>query len=269
MPTNEELTQALDANTSNSSTSKVVLANNENEAKPLTKDNAPVEGGPSNTPINASGNAAKADTTLKKANLSIPHVCNIPIGIAQQINKAGMMGGQIILAIRKAIKALIAGFSSNPSGQALTSFFKQVARALKNLNKTITDITKWINGLVVYVNAIKQLIAYILSLPARLLAYFTDCLQKAYGLLKAGFLDIAKASIGGDSDSTSSLIDEVKATIKETTNLIQNSAVLVSAPLAVLSGKATANTSEQEAATTAVFNAAGFEPPNSNTYQKP
>ena len=265
----EDMSVALDANTTTSGTSKTVVADNPNNAaKPVNSADNPIEGGPSNTPIQASGNAAKADTTTKKANLSIPHVCNIPIGIANQINKAGMVGGQIVLAIRKAIKALIDGFSANPAGQALTSFFKTVARALKNLNKAITDITKWINGLVVYVNAIKQLIAYILSLPAQLLSYFTDCLNKAYALLKSGFLDVVSTSLG-TTDATSELINSAKDTIKQTAALIQNSAALVTAPIAVLAGTAQANTADQQAATTAVFEAAGFAAPNSNTYQKP
>ena len=98
------------------------------------------------------------------------------------------------MAIRKAIKAVLAALNINPSGNGIVSYLKKIANYIKDMTKFVKDITKFVNGLVIYVNMIKQLIQYILSLPAKLIAFFKDCLQQAYADLgyKSGDFPISE-----------------------------------------------------------------------------
>ena len=55
------------------------------------------------------------------------------------------------------------------------------------------------------------MIVFILSLPAKLIAFFQDCLKQAYAMLKAGYLSVVAAETGTPLDSeTQALIDSVK-----------------------------------------------------------
>ena len=239
--------------------------------KPTTSADAPVSGGPSNTPIYASGNAASADTALRKQNVAIKHICSIPQNVATALARAGAMGGQLIQAIRNGIKVLLAALGINPPTSGLVSQLKKLAQYIKDITKIIQDITNFVNGLIVYVNAVKQLIAYIVALPAVLLVYFKDCLQQAYRILAAGYLDVISTvadTPGGDSFS--GIISAAGDVINSTGQLIKSATALAATPAALTAAvlqpglTPVANSAAQAAATAAVFAAAGFSNTTSN-----
>lgn len=198
-------------NQTNSACTAPVVANTESNAVAPTRDDNPQTGGPSNTPIYASGNASTSQTALAKSNQNVAHVCNIPAGVMNQIYKAGALGGQVVMAIRKAIKAVLAFFGVNPSSNSIVQYMKKIAGYIKDAVKWLKDINKFIDGFITIVNVIKQMISFILSLPAQLMAFFKDCLQKAYGMLKAGYLSVVAAETGAPLDSeTQDLINSVQ-----------------------------------------------------------
>lgn len=243
--------------------------------KPQVKNekDKPLRNDPTIT-ILASGNAANSATGLRKSNDTRSHVCNMPMYVRQAIYKAGAMGGQIILAIRSAIKALMEALGINPSGSGIISFLKKIAGYIKDINKFMKDITKFVNGLVVYANMIKQLIQYILSLPQRLISFFMKCLQEAYRELKKGYLDI----LAGTTDKTDSVISEATKVLKETTTLIKTSETLVAATGTLATSLTTlsttnvtgpaANTQEINDSITAVYAAAGYSGNSKDNYGK-
>jgi len=256
--------------TSTSATLPVVTTAN-NSPTTVTSGDTPQPGAPSNTPIYASGNAPNADTALRKSNQNIAHVCNLPAAVNQALFKAGSVGRQIILAIRNGIKALLKFLGITPSSNGLASQLKKLAQDIADATKWVKDLTAQINGLIVYVNAIKQLIAYILSLPSELIVFFKDCLQKAYAQLQAGYLSVVADSTDSiDTSSSDSIISAAKDVMNQTTQLISASVALAAAPanlaIAALTPGLTpvANTAAQQAATTAVFSAAGFSNTSGN-----
>jgi hypothetical protein len=245
-----------------------IVTTGTNPPPPATNGDTPQSGSPSNTPIYASGNAANAPTALRKSNQNIAHVCNLPASVNTALFKAGATGRQIVLAIRNGIKALLKFLGITPSSNGLTSQLKKLAQDIKDATKYVKDLTDQINGLIVYVNAVKQLISYILSLPAELIIFFKDCLQKAYAQLQAGYLSVVdESTTSTDTSSSDSIISAAKDVMSQTTQLISASVALAAAPanLAInaLSPSLTpvANTQAQQQATTAVFSAAGFSAP--------
>ena len=198
-------------NQTTSANNAPIVSTTEANAVAPNRDDNPQVNGPSNTPIYASGNASTSKTALAKSNQSVAHVCNIPAGVMNQIYKAGALGGQIVMAIRKAIKSIIAFFGINPSGNSIVQYLKKLAGWIRDGIKWLKDINKFIDGFITIVNVIKQMITFILSLPAQLMAFFKDCLEQAYAMLKAGYLSVIAAETGAPLDSeTQALIDSVK-----------------------------------------------------------
>jgi predicted PurR-regulated permease PerM len=113
-------------------------------------------------------------------------------------------------------------------------------------------------------NAIKQLLAYILSLPSVLLQYFKDCIK----LLQSQLVSSYKSALNEGAGATDSQINELNAAMKDITNSVNEftksvGTLAATAGTAVLSLVSpgqfeTGNTQMQNEATSTVFSAAGF-----------
>ena len=226
--------------------------------------------GSTNISIYATGNGATANTGIKISNQNLSHACDSSTYVGMAVSQAGAIGGQIVQAVRNAIKAVIAYFGVNPSSNGLTSQLKKIALYAKDAAKFINDITTAINGFIAYVNAIKQVLALILSLPAVLLTYFKDCIATLKKQLVSGF----QSALDNTPNPDQAAIDELQHTIKD----VQSSISQFTSALGTLAATATlavgslltpgqvpiANTQQQAAATQSVFSAAGFSPTTDN-----
>lgn len=189
----------------------------------------PGPGSPSNVPVVAR-TGATSDTGLRRSNKSIKHSCSVPQGVARAVYMAGAMGGQIVQAIRNAIKAALAALGISPSGSAFSSYLKKITRYVKDITKFINDVNNFLAGMILYVNAIKQFIEFLLTLPAAILAYFAGCLKELYAQLKAGYMDAIGSATGADgSDASDSVVSNVKDLINSTGDLVKSASNTVSA----------------------------------------
>jgi hypothetical protein len=223
-----------------------------------------------NISIYATGNGATANTGIKVANQNLSHACDSSTYVGMAIYQAGAIGGQIVQAVRDAIKAVLAYFGVNPSANGLKSQLEKIAEYIQDAAKFIKDITDALNGFIAYVNAIKQLLAYILSLPAVLLTYFKDCIETLKKQLVSGF----QSALDNTPDPNQAAIDELKNTIKDVQNSIGQftaavgtlaaTATLAVGSLLTPSQIAIANTQQQAEATQSVFAAAGYSPTTNN-----
>ena len=256
-----------EANTS-SEALPIVSTNTNNAISSNTDENNTK--GSTNISIYATGNGATANTGLKKSNQNLAHACDSSTYVGMAIYQAGAIGGQVIQAVRNAIKAVLAYFGVNPSSNGLVSQLKKIAHYIQDATKFIKDITDAINGFIAYVNAIKQLLAYILSLPAVLLTYFKDCIATLKKQLVAGF----QSALDNTPDPNQAAIDDLKNTIKDVQGSIGQftkavgtlaaTATLAVGSLLTPSQIAIANTQQQAAATQDVYAAAGFSPTTNN-----
>jgi len=230
----------------------------------------PIAGSPSNTPINATGNAATAPTGIKKSNETVSHACDSSTYVGGMVNQIGGFGGQVVKAIRDGIKALLTALGISPAGSGIVSQLKKLASDIKDALKWIKNITDYINQFVAYVNAIKQLISYLLTLPARLLAYFKDCLSTLKKQLVAGFKTALSDTPDPSEADISSLqndIEDIKNSISQAQTAIAGTVTNVVkgvASLTTLNQISVGNTALQQAATTEVFAAAGFSNASGN-----
>jgi uncharacterized protein YoxC len=226
--------------------------------------------GSTNISIYATGRGATADTGLKKSNQTLSHACDSSSYVGLAISQAGAFGGKVVQAIRDAIKAILKFFGVNPSGSAITNQLKKLAEDIQDATKFIKEITDEITKFISYVNAIKQLLAYILSLPAQLLEYFKDCVALLKKQLVAGF----QSALDNTPDPNQAAIDDLKNAVKD----VQSSISQFTSSVATLTATATqaalslvtpgqtaiANTQQQAAATQAVYAAAGFSSTTNN-----
>ena len=256
-----------EANTS--SEALPIVSTNTNNAVSSNVDENNTKGS-TNISIYATGNGATANTGLKKSNQNLAHACDSSTYVGMAIYQAGAIGGQVIQAVRNAIKAVLAYFGVNPSSNGLKSQLEKIAQYIKDAAKFIKDITDALNGFIAYVNAIKQLLAYILSLPAVLLTYFKDCIATLKKQLVAGF----QSALDNTPDPNQAAIDDLKNTIKDVQGSISQftsavgtlaaTATLAVGSLLTPSQIAIANTQQQAAATQDVYAAAGFSPTTNN-----
>lgn len=249
-----------------------IVSTNTNNAVSSNVDENNTEGS-TNISIYATGNGATADTGLKKSNQNLAHACDSSTYVGMAIYQAGAIGGQVIQAVRNAIRAVLAYFGVNPSANGLKSQLEKIAQYIKDAAKFIKDITDALNGFIAYVNAIKQLLAYILSLPTILLTYFKDCIATLKKQLVAGF----QSALDNTPDPDQAAIDDLKNTIKDVQGSIGQftaavgtlaaTATLAVGSLLTPSQIAIANTQQQAAATQDVYSAAGYSP--STGFSKP
>jgi len=226
--------------------------------------------GSTNISTYATGNGATANTGLKKSNQSLSHACDSSSYVGLAISQAGAFGGKVVQAIRDAIKAILKFFGVNPSGSAITNQLKKLAEDIQDATKFIKDMTDEITKFISYVNAIKQLLAYILSLPAQLLGYFKDCVVLLKKQLVSGFqsaLDNTPDPSQANIDDLKNAISDVQSSISQfTTSVATLTATATQATLSLVTpGQTTiANTQQQLAATQAVYAAAGFSSTTNN-----
>lgn len=205
-------------NVTNTSSSPAKVATSETTAQPTSNspdDSFTKPGSPSNTPVYARGLGASTKSGISNSNKNVAHVCSIPDVVKLAIAKAGWFGAQIVILLRKAWNAILKFFGVNPSSSAFIDYFKKIAMWIKSLTDWLKDINKYLVELLQFIKIVRDIVAFIMSLPSILLAYFKDCLKVALAALKQGYLDaIAAESIDIDKDAMN-VLDDVKKTIDE------------------------------------------------------
>lgn len=281
MSTNQEFTgnqidkllNALsDKITANQYTAPVLSDTGANLTSPNADEN-PSKNSPSNTPINVFGNAANALTAIKKANQTLSHACDSSSYVGKAVAQVGAFAGQIVRAIRQAVIAALTALGFSPSASGLISQLKKIAQFIKDVTKFINEITKYIAKFIAYLNALKQLLAYILALPLILLHYFSDCIKLLERQLVAGYQEGLGSLVGVSSTDisavTSAIADVTKSVGQFTSAVTTLSATTAAAAISLVTPTqiAIANTQAQAEATQAVFTAAGFSS-KSTTFAK-
>lgn len=266
----EQLNAAF-APTSKGQLSPVVMATTNQNAKSPNTDENPSKDAPTNVSILVSGNAANAATAIKKSNMNISHACDSSMYVGKAVTEVGAKAGQLMRALRQAVKLALDALGINAAASAISSQFKKITQFIKNIEKFINDIKKYVMKYIEYLNMIKDLIGYLLSLPARLLTYFSDCVLLLQKQLSAGFLDNLKLATG-DGFSIDNTIREVTVglgALNTSINVLTASSNDDYASSPSFSDVSSSNTTVQAEATTAVFESAGFYDTSQNYGAKP
>lgn len=176
------------------------------------------------------GRGVSANTGIAVADSNREHACDVAVYIKTSMAKAKVLAGDLVKAIRKAIRAIMDALGISPASSGMTEFLKDLARRIKEITRWIQDkiveTAKYIQGL----KEIRAIIEYILSLPASLLAMFQKCLSQAYGELSKGLFAVA-GELTSDSGVTG-LTDSAKDVLNETQTLLQTTQAAMSIPAA-------------------------------------
>ena len=218
------------------------------------------------TPPIAQGTVA--NTSIAYTNSMIRHACDITLFVKDAVANAKAFTGQIITIIRKGINAVLNAFDISPGNSAIVSFLKDLKSKLKAINKFLNDVVLEIAKLTQAIAEIKAVIEYILSLPARYLAMFKDCLDRLYKQLAAGVFQIVADVNSEISGGNESLVTEFQSVVEETKKVAQNAITIASAPVAIIDSlyKPSGMTpAQQEELTSQVF--PGFVQFNKDNFQ--
>ena len=177
-------------------------------------------------------------TNIDKSNNSLAHNC----GISQELIKNNALKEFVTSQsqnIRDAVNAVIKALGFDPTGETsnIVSILKDITAEIKyytkKVLKPIQDFQKYVIKYIQYLNAT---IAWILSLPAKLLALFKTCLDRLYQLLAGIFSDVLgdtgglKDTLDAAKEVAQTAINSATAISSAVTGLPTNIAAAISAP---------------------------------------
>jgi hypothetical protein len=182
-----------------------------------------------------------ANTGIALTNSSLNHVCDFryqfdfnigisgltnPITAIQNLIKEGknnaadfirMLIGKLNDGIKAALKALVASMNIDPTGQ-LSTLYATLKFKLDDINDYIEKIAGYVvmaSTIYYLIKDIEQVITYLKSLPARLLALVQECITKFLAGAKA--FGAAVAAIPGQIGAT---VDNLAAQIQNDANSV-------------------------------------------------
>lgn len=168
-----------------------------------------------------------ANTSIGFANDNLSHVCDFVTDIQKNI-EFKKYAKAIAKQIRDAIRAVLRLLGiSDATGETswLANTLKTIAREIKRINKEILqpilDFEKYV---VAYIAKLREIITWILSLPAKFLALLQDCLARLIKLIGSVFSDIgaglSEEFSKGPSDYTE-IIKEAKDLANAASNTVR------------------------------------------------
>jgi hypothetical protein len=167
-----------------------------------------------------------ANTAISFTNSTLSHSCDFATDLIKNNKLKQFLNAQannIRDAIRAVMRAL--GFSdATGESQWLLSKLKAITRALKYIQRNVIQPILDFESLVIkYIKKIQEIIAYILSLPARLLAMLQDCLKRLYAAVGNVLTDIVGGGGGGFGDELKAA-KEVAQTFNQTLSMAATAA---------------------------------------------
>ncbi len=127
--------------------------------------------------------------------------------------------------LRDQIASLFSLDSNSALAQSIRAAVKQLTALLKSIQKFLTVVNDIILEIAKITAKIRQMINWILSLPARLLALLQECLTHFFNSLSDAFSDSLSTSIPGSTNSfteVSDLIKQAKSTYETATETVQS-----------------------------------------------
>jgi phage-related protein len=153
-----------------------------------------------------------ANTAVDFANNDLAHVCDFSSELVKDNQLKRFLNSQAN-NIREAIRSVmrLLGLSDGTGQfQWIKDSLQSIQRGLKYINEEVIQPILDFEAIVIgYIAKIQKIIAYILSLPAKLLALLQDCLKNLYELVANVFTDITG---GGESNPFSEVISAAKST---------------------------------------------------------
>ena len=207
----------------------------QSKEKVMPAESAPQQGEPT-TPRTSRGQVE--DTTLNTTNEMRAHSCDISFLTDSAVSKAKIAVKEIVILIRKGVKAALDALGISPGSSAIKSILDSIVKALKSINRFLNGIIADIAKLVEVIAKIRGVIDYILNLPEKLIALLQDCVDRLYETISKAAFEIVT---GGIQEGTaevpidiSSVTSQVNSILSEAQTLSSNINTLYSAPSQII-----------------------------------
>lgn len=155
------------------------------------------------------------NSIVELMNLEKNVICTISPEVRANILKYRLNNSVLVQKLRAEAQELLDSLVSSPAVQEITAFIQYITRQIAELRRIIDEINAILLELLEIVQLIQLLIQWLLSLPARLKAYFLNCIAEFTALL-GEFLSIS----GLDLSGTNNLFGAIGSLITETSALV-------------------------------------------------
>jgi hypothetical protein len=170
------------------------------------------------------GRADISDTPTKVANDDKEHVCNIQFDLMVDIYTVRMKVSSAIQWLRKQIESLFSATSESAFIQSVRAQIKQLLAKLKEIQKVLKEFNDFVLEIAKWTQQLKDLIAWILSLPTRLLVFLQECVNEflsSVGAAVTGSFNVVDPS---GSVATFSEVTKLVSTASETLSVAKETA---------------------------------------------
>lgn len=178
------------------------------------------KGQPSTPPL---GRGVVAYTAIDKSNRRLEHVCDISVQVDQAVGAIKLWFNEIGKELRATWNIVIETLGlGDPSGEfnKIASLIREGVRIIKEVNRVLKDIQLAINYALTLARKVRNMIDYILNLPAKFAQLFAQCLKKLYQTLSSGirnlFPDFGDNSVLSDLADVANAVQEGVQVLSET-----------------------------------------------------
>lgn len=170
------------------------------------------------------------NTPIERSNENKEHVCNIAEAIKLNVLLQKLKVSSIIQWVRQKIEALFSSLSQSAFAQELRAKLKQLTAKLKSLKKIIDEINEFIVEIAKLITKIREIIVWILSLPARFLAFLRECLTVFLAAISSSVTSAFTDSVSGETFLLSEITEFTQTTvsvIESASETIESSQVII------------------------------------------
>lgn len=172
-----------------------------------------------------------AGTGIAASDSSRAHVCDIANLIKFEAAKEKLKALGIFAAIRAAIEAITSGVSGSSIGTQIVQAIKVIKGYVLLIKQAADFIKEVVLEIAAYIKYVRDMIAWIISLPAELYKLLISCLNELYSAL-TGALNISGSNgilteVQGLISAVSSTAQSVQSVIVTTTTVASSAAALL------------------------------------------
>lgn len=191
------------------------------------------------------------NTTVNRTNQNREHVCDVTTQARAFVSKVRAAFGTIVEQIKQAIRAVLMALGIVPDGgmvRSLINFMQKILAYVRKIKAFLQEIIDIKNVFLALVTKIRNMIAYIMSLPARVLKFLRECISQFLASLTKELSSLfAPSGLGGGN--LNNPFKELKETFNElrseVTDVIAQIVDIASTPAQLLDVLTTAPTDEE------------------------
>jgi peptidoglycan hydrolase CwlO-like protein len=173
---------------------------------------------------------ADQNSSIQKSNNDKSHACDLSNETKAKILTKRQQVLMALKWLRDKIASYFTGISDSAIGQWVQATVKQITAILKNIQKFLKVINDIILEIAKITAQMRQLVNWILSLPARLLVLFQECLKHFFDSLTDAFSESIPLDVDSgtsfDFTEVTNLVNQAKSTFDTAVETVQSTTIV-------------------------------------------